>query len=291
MKKLLVMLGSLMAAAAVARAEPVSVDVALDQEQFLQGEALVVKVRITNFSGQNLVLGQDDSWLTFSVEDSEHLLTNRRGSPPVAGTFTLEPSTTGTRKVDLAPYFDFARIGRYFISARLNLPVWGVIQSRPATIDIVKGTPMWEKEFGVPASRVRDSSLPETRKYCIIQTLSAKNIKLYFRLSDPQDNNIYKVFPLGPIVSFSSLEPQLDQFSNLHLLYQAGGRTFTHCVVNPDGVLIARESYQPGDSRPMLRAEKDGRITVQGGIRHPTTSDLPPPINSTVPTNAKPDQP
>ena len=46
----------------------VTVDVVLDQEQFLPSESLPVAVRITNRSGQPLHLGADTNWLTFSVE-------------------------------------------------------------------------------------------------------------------------------------------------------------------------------------------------------------------------------
>ena len=43
----------------------VTVDVVLDQEQFLPTETMPVAVRITNRSGQPLHLGADADWLTF----------------------------------------------------------------------------------------------------------------------------------------------------------------------------------------------------------------------------------
>ena len=46
----------------------VTVELTPEQEQFLPAESLVVAVRITNRSGQNLRLGQGEDWLTFSVE-------------------------------------------------------------------------------------------------------------------------------------------------------------------------------------------------------------------------------
>ena len=48
----------------------VTVDVVLDQEQFLPSETMPVAVRITNRSGQPLHLGADANWLTFSVEST-----------------------------------------------------------------------------------------------------------------------------------------------------------------------------------------------------------------------------
>ena len=46
----------------------VTVDVLLDQEQYLPNEAMPVAVRITNRSGQPLHLGAEADWLTFSVQ-------------------------------------------------------------------------------------------------------------------------------------------------------------------------------------------------------------------------------
>ena len=198
---------------------------------------------------------------------------------------------TGTKKVNLTPYYDLGRIGRYFVTATVNLPQWGTIQSKPIAFDIIRGSSLWERDFGVPRNTEAVASAPEVRKYALVQTLHAKVIKLYFRLTDTTEDKIYRIYSLGQMVSFSSLEPQIDKFSNLHVLFQTGGRAFTHCLINPDGVLLGRETYEPGDTRPALRAEKDGRIRVAGGVRRLSASDLPPPSNSTLPSNAKPEQP
>ncbi|HYV29362.1 MAG TPA: hypothetical protein VFA77_17650, partial [Candidatus Eisenbacteria bacterium] len=49
----------------------VSLEIVLDEDQFLRNEALPVKVRITNLSGQTLRLGKEEDWLTFSIESRE----------------------------------------------------------------------------------------------------------------------------------------------------------------------------------------------------------------------------
>lgn len=258
----------------------VSVEVALDQEQFLPGESLVVRVRISNFTGQPLELGKDDTWLSFSVENSHRIAVGKHGTVPVKGAFTLEPSTTGTKKVDIAPYFDILPTGRYYLSAIILLPEWRqVLQTKAIPFDIIKGSSIWEQEFGVPNTGKEPGSLPEIRRYSLIQTLHSRVIQLYLSLTDSRGEHVFRVYPLGPMVSFSNPEPQLDKFSNLHVLYQSSGRLFMHCLINPDGVLLARETYEVSGSRPVLRAEKDGRITVAGGTRRAAPNDLPPPAS------------
>ena len=57
MKTLLASLALFGFAVSAVLGQGVSIEVALDQEQYLPGEALPVRVRITNFTGQNLRLG------------------------------------------------------------------------------------------------------------------------------------------------------------------------------------------------------------------------------------------
>jgi hypothetical protein len=278
MKSVLVILGCTLVAGSFARGQGVTATLAFEQEQYLPGETLNLKVRVSNNSGQTLSLGKDPGWLTFSVEDARHYVVNRQGAVPVLGEFTLESSTTGTKKVDLAPYFDLTRPGRYYVTATVNLPQWGqAVQSKAVAFDIIKGSSLWEKEFGVPSSASQSDAAPEVRRYALVQTLYSDRLRLYFRLTDTQENRVFRIFALGPMVSFGNLDAQLDKFSNLHVLYQTGGRIFMHVLINPDGLLIVRENYEYSDRRPVLRSQPDGRIQVEGGTRRVSPTDLPPP--------------
>src|SRR4051794_25744719 len=77
----------------------VSVEVLLDQEQFLPGEALPVAVRVHNRSGQKLNFGADADWLTFTVESRDGLVVRKMGEAPVIGPFDLESAERGTKRV------------------------------------------------------------------------------------------------------------------------------------------------------------------------------------------------
>jgi hypothetical protein len=84
------------------------------------------------------------------------------------------------------------------------------------------------------------------------------------------------VFPIDKLISFSNPEGQLDRFNNLHILYQTGAKSFLYTLINPDGILIGRETHDISATRPALRADKDGHIKVVGGTRRYTSTDLPP---------------
>src|SRR5437764_12327824 len=105
MKSFPFVLGFLLASAFWAAAQ-VTVELVLDQEQFLLNESLPVKVRITNRSGQTLHLGQEKDWLTFTIESKDGALVAPVGEVPVAGEQSIESSMVANRRVDLMPYYD-----------------------------------------------------------------------------------------------------------------------------------------------------------------------------------------
>src|SRR5436190_18761439 len=77
----------------------VAVEVVLDQEQFLPGEALNVAVKISNRSGQRLNFGTDPDWLTFAVESRDGMVVPKMAEAPVSGAFDLESAERGTKHV------------------------------------------------------------------------------------------------------------------------------------------------------------------------------------------------
>ncbi len=252
-----------------------TVDVALDQDQFLPGEALPAAVRITNHSGQTLRLGDDPDWLTFSVESRDGFIVIKTGEVPVLGGFTLESSKRATKRVDLTPFFNLTRPGRYTIIATVHIKEWdGQITSSPKGFDIINGAKLWSQEFGVPATTTNQT--PEVRKYILQEANYLRTqLKLYLRVTDATESKVFKVFPIGPMVSFGQPEPQLDKLSNLHVLYQDGPRSYNYIVINPDGEMTVRQTYDYVNSRPRLQANDEGKITVIGGMRRLTSSDVP----------------
>jgi hypothetical protein len=116
-------------------------------------------------------------------------------------------------------------------------------------------------------------------------------LRMYVQVSDESETHFFKVRAIGPMVSFSQPEAQLDRLSLLHVLYQSGARTFTYSVVNPDGDIVWQEIYDYFDTRPRLHTDDDGNITVLGGGRRVKPDNTPvikPPELAPAPTPAKP---
>jgi hypothetical protein len=269
----------------------VTVTVVLDQNQVLIGESVRVAVRVTNFSGQSLRLGENDDWLRFSIETPQGHLVARRGTVPVTEPFLLESSKVATKRVDVRPYFDLERPGRYLISAAVWIAEWGAeIPSQPVSVEVVRGTTLWEQRFGVP-QQPGQSGAPEVRIYALQQAMHMKRMTLYARVTDAWSDRVHAVLPLGLLLSFSEPEKQIDRESNLHVLWQTGARRFNYSVVNPHGQLVIRQAHEYSDTRPVLRRDPQGRIIVGGGIRTPMPDDIPerPPLFA--PTDPAPREP
>ncbi|HUR45617.1 MAG TPA: hypothetical protein VMZ27_07060, partial [Candidatus Saccharimonadales bacterium] len=226
----------------------ITVDLALDQEQFLRDESVPLKIEVSNRSGQKIWLGKDPEWVTFSVENLDGSSVSRLDDVKLPGELALESAMAGARTVDLNSFFDVTKPGRYAITATVRVKEWDKeFSSKRKTFDVVRGSKIWEQEFGVPGAGV-----PEVRKYVLQQANYLKRLVLYVRISDASDNQVLRVFPLGPLVSFSRPETQIDKESKLHVLFQTGAHSFLYNVIAPGGQVTDRQTYEYTASRPVL---------------------------------------
>jgi hypothetical protein len=239
----------------------------------------VAAVRITNRSGQTIRLGTAEDWLAISVEGMDGKLLPRFSDPPVVGEFELETSKIATKRVNLSPYFPLTQAGRYTITASVKVDAWGVERaSQPKAFNVIQGSSLWEQEFGVPKKPGDTNAVPEIRRYSLHKAAYLKGqLRLYFRLSDASGGRVFRVYPIGVFPSFSRPDVQIDQESNLHVLYLNGPHTFSYTVFNPDGELLIRQTHDYTETRPTLKLGRDSKIIIKGGVRRVTASDLPPP--------------
>lgn len=251
----------------------VTVEVSFDQQQFLPGETLNAEVRIENFSGQTLHLGEDEGWLKFAIESQEHSVVTKTGDAPVREKIDLDSSKAAIKVVNLAPYFNLKSAGQYSVSASVWIKDWNkVVISGPASFEIIKAKPMWTKEFGVPNADTNSSSPPEVRKFALLQANYLQKLTLYLQVTDAA-GKILKVRPLGRMLNIVP-DAQIDRLSNLHVLYQTGAHWCSYLVFNTDGELTTRQTYS-FTALPHLRFDAEGKVFVLGGLRQPMPDDVP----------------
>ncbi len=275
MKALFSFLGIAMSLCLFSASAQVTVEVTLDQDQFLPGEALPVSVHVTNRSGRMVRLGTDD-WLTFYIQMSDGSIVSKKSDPPVDGEFFLNSQEVGTKRVDVAPYFVINHLGTYRVTANVHIKDWNTdISSGPKNFDIIEGAQLWSQTFGVPDSGAPNEP-PSVRKYTLIQANYLKDqLRLYLQVSDESGGNIYKVRAIGPMISFSQPEAQLDRISNLHVLCQSGATAFTYTVLDPKGNIVVRDTYDYIGSHPHLSGDNSGNVSVTGGVRRVKSGEMP----------------
>jgi hypothetical protein len=253
------------------------VEVVTEQDKFLPAESVPVAVKIVNRSGRTLHLGGTPDWLAFSVEGRDGFVVEKTGDVPVEGAFKLESGEMATRRTDLGPYFSLTRPGGYRIEATVQLrELGGLATSKAKNFDVIEGAILWSQEFGMPLPTGATNQPLEVRRYTLLKANYLKSeLRLYFRVTDEATGKVIKVFPVGPMVSFSEPEQQLDKHNNLHLIYQSGRVACLYVMVTPEGEILRRHTYEYVGSRPRLKADDSGDISVTGGSRRPTNSDLP----------------
>ncbi len=275
MKNIGLWVAAWLASAVALSAQEVKVEVLLDQTEFIVGESIPIAVRVINHSGQTIHFGSED-WVSYSVEALDGYVPIKTGEVPMVHDFDVETAKMATQHTDLQPYFSIARGGRYKVTATVRVKDWDnrELASTPQIFDIIRGTKLWEQEFGVPQPGGAKGA-PEPRKYSLQRATYLKHVRLYLRVTDPSESKVFKVLPLGPIVSFANPRTQLDAQNNLHLLYEDGARSYNYIVTNPDGGILVRQAYAYTDNPPRLTLDDAGNIVVIGGVRRVTSNDLP----------------
>src|SRR6478736_6233323 len=112
MSRVLVVLSLLALLVPSARAQ-ITIDLLLNQEQFLRDESVPIKLQISNRSGQKIVFGRDPEWVTFTVENLDGSSATRLNDLKLQGELALDSAMVGARTIDLLPFFDVTKPGRY----------------------------------------------------------------------------------------------------------------------------------------------------------------------------------
>lgn len=255
----------------------VSVDIQLEQQQYLRNETLPVLVRISNLSGQPIRIGEIKDWLTFNVQNREGKIVTPTQDIVPGGQFELDSASSVTKIIDLSLGYDFNAPGGYRVSAMAHFPQLKLdVSSRTLTFDIVRGATMWEEVCGVPLT----NRPPDSVRFSLVQAYNLKQLKLYVRTAEDPEGPFVRVIPLGSIVSFAQPERAIDRYSVLHVLYQSGPRDFEYCQVSCRGSLILRASYSVGAKKPHLTVNEDGAVRIVGGV---FKSSVPPLVPGAAP--------
>ena len=261
------LLGVALLAAPVPAPAQVRVVLRLGGDVFVRHEPLLAAVQITNLAGKNMEMRNAPGrpWLEFQISRSGEETILPRNNPGRGFTAVHFPAgQTLQHTVDLTPLYPIQDLGPHSVTAVVySAEMNRFFSSNKALFEIRPGRVRWSQMVGVPGSDA-------LRKYSMLSERIGEHEYLYVRVEEGDGRRIYATRRIGHLLSFGRPQVELDADNILHMLFLSGPRSYIHLVTGLDGQQLGRCVYVAGQTRPMLRRDPDGEVSVVGGeIRAP----------------------
>ena len=273
----------------------ISMQIKLNQDNFLQYEPIFVRVAVRNMTGHMIAFGErpglkgslrfdiypgkrNAQRLPFRKPDTQNMNEKQKALasilPDMHGVI-LPAGSVQEFTFRLSDYYDLRNLGSYSIKAVISHDQLGSsYQSNAVQCKVTEGMKIWGPvTVGVPASGTDDTPANhletvkiKTRNYSIVSYFTGK-VTAYALIIDDKDH-IYFVrrigFDLGP-----DLKPQcaVDFLSRLNLLVAASPKVFAYYQFNTDGSLERKQVYIKTSSSPTLVLDKKTGIVMPAGGR------------------------
>lgn len=248
-----------------ARAQ-VTVDLSIKRTIYVAYEPLLATVRITNLSGNRLLLAdvEGKKWFGFQIETLDG-----RPIPPRDPNYEIEPIQVGpgesiSRTINLTQLYPLSDFGSYRVRASVYAAeLSGYFSSPPLTVEITEGRLLWQQTVGVPSPAGLENS---TRTISLLSHRLSERTDLYLRIEDKQAGIIYCTHRLGDFISYGKPEIKLDAANTIHILQNNIPREFIYSKIGLNGKILERATLSAPKQRPQLVRSNDGTVTVVGGI-------------------------
>lgn len=268
-----------LAAALVAAAFPafaqVSVELALNQEKYMQYEPIYARVRLRNYSGQPLVFGKNERLKGELLLEIEH---DHRIVQPVSsedfsliGT-VLMPGQTSEFVFQVNRYYKLYKPGRYTMHAYVRHKMLSdMFRSADFTLEISSGVEIWKRTVGVPDVLSGAKPQEARRKGLELRTFSLrvmeeKATRCYYIVVEDK-KQVYGVIRAGREVSSSPYSIEVDMLSRLHFIVPVAPRLYRYLVINLDGKIEQQEMIKREREAPaLMRDARNGQVTRVGGV-------------------------
>jgi len=244
----------------------VTVDLSIKRTIFVAYEPLLATVRITNLSGQKLMLADVEAkkWFGFQIE-------TLAGSPvpPIDPDYEIPPLELGegesiTRTVNLTQLYPLSDFGSYRVRATVySAQLSSFFSSPPLTVEITDGRLVWQQAVGAPAA---PGIVPGTRTISLLTHRLEDKTDLYLRIEDKSSGIVYCTHRLGDIIAYGKPDILLDSTNGIHVLQNNVPREFIYSKIGLDGAILERLSYNAPKNRPQLVRQPDGGVAVIGAI-------------------------
>ena len=258
----------------------VLVDLSIKRNIYIAYEPLLVTVRITNLSGNTLLLAdvEGKKWFGFDIETLDGRPIPPRDPNYEIQPLKLAPGESIARTVNLTQLYPMSDFGSYRVRASVYAAeLSNYFSSPPLTVEITEGRLLWEQTVGVPGTEGLQSS---SRTISLLSERLADRTDLYLRIQDKAAGIVYCTHRLGDYIAFGKPEIMLDTSNTIHVLQNNIPREFIYSKIALNGKILDRVSLNAPKDRPRLQHTQDGNIVVVGGIPFdpratPTPAQIP----------------
>lgn len=233
------------------------------KKQHLAGEPVNVKVTITNYSGEEQVLGGGRvPWISF-------LIKTINGNPVMSrpAQFNPKPVLIGAgqslaREFDLSEIVQLDQAGNYTVAAIIRPPnenMEGTGTNREF-FEIRSGNPIWSQKVGGDDPK-------SLREYRLVQFNGPQGAQLYVQLLDGHNSRILTTVYLGGALMMHTPTCKIDSQRHLQVLFRSSPSIWVHYRINPEGIVAQRTFHRMaavGD--PRLLPQADGSVQVINSI-------------------------
>ena len=279
MKHILAMLLLALMGASGALAQ-IYVKVVPEKKTFLSGEAMYMRLTITNNSGVPVELKSQEysSWLDIHVEHST------AGAELPQSKFAMFPplkvpaGMSVSRKIDLRHFYDLSREGNYHVQAVVKMPNQkDMFASQKSLFAVRTGTPMWSQTVAIPSSAKRC-----TFSIC---TIAVRGIqKLYVQTKDPDTGVAYNAVCIGDWLGTSRPQCMVGGKANVHVFFPTTPMLGAYSRINYRGTMEKLQYYKKVMGTPSMVFLPDGSVRVTGAVHYdPTVQPKTVPDAADVP--------
>jgi hypothetical protein len=259
---------ALFLAAAASTQAQLRVTLAAERSTFLLYEPMVVTVQIANTSGERILLNsgaQDRPWMSFLVRSVDGRKA-RTEQPLTLEPLSLEPGQSRLLSVDLTPVYAVRETGQYTVQASIQPPGRQAYLTDALVLSVGKGDTIWSKYYVDGGSK---------RVVSLIRFMHLRDVSLYLRVEEPQENLVYSTTRLGKLISFTSPQVELDGNRGIHIVHPVGARLYRYTRANAEGAILSQEDRESGATQPALAVRPGGVVQFVGGIEQKQRTERP----------------
>jgi hypothetical protein len=262
--KLIVPLAALLFLAATAGAQ-IQVELKFKRFQYVAHEPVPATVRITNLSGRDIDLQDENGqrWFGFEINASDGRLLAPLRQAASEPALHVEAGKTVTRKINLTPGFPVHDLGSYHVRANVYFADLNKFFYSPTKVfQVADARPIWQKTVGIPDGM---AGAGEVRTYSLLSNRFPDHTSLYVRVENKDRGVVYTTYSLGRAIAYDEPQAELDRANQLHVLHCASPRSWAYSHIGLNGELLAHSIFMETKTRPRLRHAANGAIAVTGG--------------------------